>query len=63
MKTYDNTLRIETINAILRDLAKSPDINKTGTRDSMRAMAPLDEKRRRDKRRKQLNTLQPINKI
>ena len=53
MNTYDHTLSIETINAILRGLAKSPDVDKPGTRDNMRAMALLDEKRRRDKRRKQ----------
>ena len=53
MKTYDHTLRIETINAILRGLSKSPDVDKPGSRDNMRAMQLLDEKRRRDKRRKQ----------
>lgn len=53
MKTYDHTLRIETINAILRGLSKSPDVDKPGSRDRIRAMALLDEKRRRDKRRKQ----------
>jgi hypothetical protein len=53
MNTYDYTLRNETITAILRGLAKSTDVDKPGTRDNMRAMALLDEKRRRDKRRKQ----------
>ena len=53
MNTYDHTLRIETINAILRGLSKSPDVDKPGSHDNMRAMALLDEKRRRDKRRKQ----------
>ena len=53
MNTYDYTLRNETITAILRGLAKSTDVDKPGTRDNMRAMALLDEKRRRDKRRNQ----------
>ena len=53
MRTYDHTLSIETITPILRGHPKSPDVDKPGTRDNMRAMALLDEKRRRDKRRKQ----------
>ena len=52
MRTYDHTLSIETINQILRGLAKSPDINKLGTRDNIRATALLNEKREREKNRK-----------
>ena len=52
MRTYDHTLSIETITEILRGLAKSPDINKLGSRDNIRATALLNEKRERDKTRK-----------
>jgi hypothetical protein len=52
MKTYDHTLSTDTINAILRGLAQSPDINKPGTRDHTRALQLLTEKKNRDKRTK-----------
>jgi hypothetical protein len=49
MKTYDHTLSIDTINAILRDLKKSPDIDKPGTRDHIRALQLLVVRKERDK--------------
>jgi hypothetical protein len=51
MKTYDHTLSMDTINLILRDLRKSPDIDKPGTRDHIRALQLLVEKKERDKKR------------
>jgi hypothetical protein len=51
MKTYDHTLSMDTINLILRDLRKSPDIDKPGTRDHIRALQLLTEKKERDKKR------------
>jgi hypothetical protein len=51
MKTYDHTLSIETITQILRGLAKSPDIDKPGTRDHIRALQLLAERKERDKKR------------
>jgi hypothetical protein len=52
MKTYDHTLSLDTINEILRSLRKSPDINKPGTRDHIRALQLLAEKKEREKKRK-----------
>jgi hypothetical protein len=52
MKTYDHTLSVDTINLILRDLRKSPDIDKPGSRDHIRALQLLAEKKKRDKKRK-----------
>ena len=49
MRTYDHTLSIETITEILRGLAKSPDINNPGSRDYIRALQLLGEKKERDK--------------
>jgi hypothetical protein len=51
MKNYDHTLSMDTINLILRDLRKSPDIDKPGTRDHIRALQLLTEKKERDKKR------------
>jgi hypothetical protein len=51
MKTYDHTLSMDTITLILRDLRKSPDINKPGTRNYTRALQLLDEKKKREKKR------------
>ena len=52
MKTYDHTLSIDTINEILRSLGKSPDINNPGSRDHIRALQLLAEKKEREKKRK-----------
>jgi hypothetical protein len=52
MKTYDHTLSLDTINEILRSLRKSPDIDKPGTRDHIRALQLLVEKKEREKKRK-----------
>jgi hypothetical protein len=49
MRTYDYTLSTDTINLILRGLAQSPDINKPGSRDYIRAVQLLDEKKEREK--------------
>jgi hypothetical protein len=49
MRTYDYTLSTDTINAILRGLKNSPDINKPGSRDYIRAVQLLDEKKEREK--------------
>jgi hypothetical protein len=51
MRNYDHTLSMDTINLILRDLRKSPDINKPGTRDHIRALQLLAEKKEREKKR------------
>jgi hypothetical protein len=51
MRTYDYTLSTDTINAILRGLKNSPDINKPGSRDYIRALQLLTEKKERDKKR------------
>jgi hypothetical protein len=51
MRNYDHTLSIDTINEILRSLGKSPDINKPGTRDHIRALQLLAEKKEREKKR------------
>lgn len=52
MSTYDHTLSSDTINAILRGLMQSPDINNPGSRDYIRALQLLAEKKKRDKIRK-----------
>ena len=52
MRTYDHTLSTHTINAILRGLMESPEINKPGSRDHTRAMQLLDEKKKREEARK-----------
>lgn len=52
MKTYDHTLSIDTINEILRSLGKSPDINKPSSRNHIRALQLLAEKKEREKKRK-----------
>ena len=52
MKTYDHTLSLDTINEILRSLRKSPDINKPHSRDHIRALQLLAEKKEREKKRK-----------
>jgi hypothetical protein len=49
MRIYDHTLSMDTINAILRGLSQSPDINKPGSRDYIRALQLLDEKKEREK--------------
>jgi hypothetical protein len=49
MRAYDYTLSTDTINAILRGLKNSPDINKPGSRDYIRALQLLDEKKEREK--------------
>jgi hypothetical protein len=51
MRTYDYTLSTDTINAILRGLAQSPDINKPGSRDYTRALQLLAERKEREKKR------------
>ena len=52
MRTYDHTLSNHTINAILRGLMESPDINTPGSRDHTRAMQLLEEKKKREEARK-----------
>jgi hypothetical protein len=52
MKTYDHTLSVDTITLILRDLRKSPNINKPHSRDHIRALQLLAEKKEREKKRK-----------
>jgi hypothetical protein len=52
MRTYDHTLTTDTINAILRGLSQSPDINTPGSRDYIRATQLLAEKKKREEARK-----------
>jgi hypothetical protein len=51
MKTYDHTLSMDTITLILSDLRKSPDIDKPGSRDHIRALQLLTERKEREKKR------------